>query len=86
MTNTVSYTTALRNQKAVTAYLKSEQLLPFGFAQQNCPSSCDKKYRYKECHLQWIIMTLIQNISLRPLESERVYLRIYKVADTPIHI
>ena len=63
MTNTVSYTAALQNQKAVTAYLKSKQLLPFDFAQQNCPSSCDKKYRYKECHLG-VKRSLLQTTTL----------------------
>ena len=29
------YHTALQSQKAVTAYLKSEQLLPFGFARRH---------------------------------------------------
>ena len=31
---TVPATTAAQNQKAVSAYLKSKQLLPFGFADQ----------------------------------------------------
>ena len=34
--------TALQSQKAVTAYFKSKQLLPFGFARQcNCHRSRD---------------------------------------------
>ena len=34
----VGVRSALQIQKAVTAYLKSKQLLPFGFAQQHCQS------------------------------------------------